>query len=170
MPFHASAHYSGSHWWCDGRGKDHPAFELKILGEINVRSAITVITGGGISGLPTAQILAKRYREEDQSYRINVIDGLEEPFAAASGYNSGVLSYQWFSGELRTCGGYTYKFHEDLAHQNKDFRKKCGYRGQSNFRLSHGAHPSVAGVPKWLYTPNGFYVQADIAGWYSSNM
>lgn len=52
-----------------------------------------------------------------------VIDCLEEPFAAASGYNSGVLSYQWFSGELRTFGGYTYTFHEDLAHQNEDFRK-----------------------------------------------
>lgn len=80
-----------------------------------------------------------------------------------SGYNSGVLSYQWFSGELRTFGGYTYKFHEDLAHQNEDFKKKCGYRGQSKFRLSHGAHPPVARVPKWLYLPNGFYVQADIA-------
>ena len=40
----------GSPWLplCDGRGKDHPAFELKIPGERYVRTTITVIIGAGV--------------------------------------------------------------------------------------------------------------------------
>ena len=44
----------------------------------------------------------------EPNHRIMVIDVLEHTFAAASLYNSDVLSYQRFSGGLQELARYTY--------------------------------------------------------------
>ena len=121
----------------------------------------TVIIGAGVSGLSTAYSLAKRYRDKHQCNRIIVIDALEDLFAAASLYNSGILSYQWCSGDVKDFGEYSYAFYEDLAAQDECFRKCTGYRDHSTFKLTRGDLASDLGAPDWLTVPKGWHIEKD---------
>lgn len=125
----------------------------------------TIIVGAGASGLSTAYNLAKRW-QEDQSQdrrgdRIIVIDVLEHTFAAASLYNSGILSYQWFSGDLQELARYSYAWYEDIAEQDENFRETTGYGDHSNFRLCRGSMEFTAQCPEWLNVPKGWHLELD---------
>ena len=121
----------------------------------------TVIVGAGIAGLSTAYHLADEFRNLNRPCRIIVIDALEDLFGAASRNNSGILSYQWFPTEVQAFGEYTYRLYEDLAENDSNFRKECGYRDHSSFMLCLGKLPSVQGVPNWIEVPDGWYVKLD---------
>ncbi len=125
----------------------------------------TIIVGAGASGLSTAYNLAKRC-QEDQSQdhrgdRIIVIDVLEDTFAAASLYNSGILSYQWFSGDQQELARYSYACYEDIAEQDENFRETTGYGDHSNFRLCRGSMESTSQGPEWLKIPTGWHLEPD---------
>ena len=125
----------------------------------------TIIVGAGASGLSTAYNLAKRC-QEDQSQdhrrdRIIVIDLMKDTFAAASLYNSGILSYQWFSGDLQELARYSYACYEDIAEQDDNFRETTGYGDHSNFRLCRGSMESAAQCPEWLNVPTGWHLEPD---------
>lgn len=126
--------------------------------QANVRT--TVILGAGVIGLSTAYHLAKRPRKHP-GHRIIVIDIQKHLFAAASQYNSGILSYQWFSGDLRKFAEYCCEFYEDLSSKDSGFRKQTGYRDHSNFRLVCGASPSGVEAPRWLAVPEVSHVEDD---------
>ena len=121
----------------------------------------TIIVGGGTSGLCTAYNLAKRCRAQSQNHRVIVIDVLEDVFAAASRYNSGIISYHWCSGDLRELARYTYACYEDIAKQDESFRKASDYGDQSNFRLCRGSVESIAQGPEWLNVPAGWHIEPD---------
>ena len=121
----------------------------------------TIIVGGGASGLCTAYNLAKRCQDQSQNHRIIVIDVLEHTFAAASRYNSGVLSYHWFSGDLQEFARYTYGCYEDIAKQDENFQETSDYGDKSNFRLCRGSRESIAQGPEWLNVPAGWHIEPD---------
>ena len=124
----------------------------------------TIIVGAGASGLSTAYHLAKRCQDQSQDYRgarIIVIDVLEDAFAAASLYNSGLLSYQWFSGDQQELARYSYACYEHIAEQDESFRETTGYGDHSNFRLCRGNMESTAQDPEWLNVPTGWHLESD---------
>ena len=121
----------------------------------------TIIVGGGASGLCTAYNLAKRCRANGQNHCVIVIDKLDDVFAAASRYNSGIISYHWCSGDLRDFARYTYACYEDIAQQDENFRKTTDYGDQSNFRLCRGSVESIARGPEWLNVPAGWHLEPD---------
>lgn len=121
----------------------------------------TIIVGGGASGLCTAYNLAKRCRAQGQNHCVIVIDMLEDMFAAASRYNSGILSYHWCSGDLREFARYSYACYEDIAKHDESFPKTADYGDQSNFRLCRGSVESIAQGPEWLKVPAGWHLEPD---------
>ena len=125
-----------------------------------IKGRTSVILGAGVIGLSTAYHLARR-RGQKASHRIIVVDIQVDPFAAASKYNSGILSYQWFSNNLRELAEYCYAFYEDLGNNDGDFQNLTGWREFSNFRLVRGDSPSVDGAPDWVAVPEGWHIERD---------
>lgn len=105
--------------------------------------------GARVVGLSTAYHLAKR-RDKNPGHRVIVIDGQADLYAGTSRYSSGILSDQWFSGDLRTFAGYCYTFCGDLGSRDGGFKKQAGYRENSEFRLTHGGSPSIIEAPDWI--------------------
>lgn len=122
----------------------------------------TLIVGSGICGLSTAYNLAKRQPKDGQTHRIIVIDALEDVFGAASSLNSGIVAYQWFTGDLRDIAEYSYRIYEQLAQADSTFKRTCGYHAHSISKLVPGRSSSPAQVPTWLNIPEAWHVEEDL--------
>ena len=129
---------------------------------LHSRPQTSLIVGAGINGLSTAYHLAKEARRS-QDHRIIVIDALEA-YGLASSHNSGILSFQWLSDEVKFFGEYTYRLYENLAEENRDFRENSGYRSNVSFAVRVGNEPSVHGLPDWFCLPNDWHAEIDPIG------
>lgn len=101
----------------------------------------SLIVGAGICGLSTAYHLAKRQSKDGNSL------------------NSGVVAYQWFTGDLREIAEYSYKIYEQLARTDSTFKRTCGYHDHSILKLVPGRSPLPVQVSIWLNIPEAWHLE-----------
>lgn len=119
----------------------------------------TLIVGAGICGLATAYHLAKRQTKDERERRIIVIDIRKHVFGASSGLNSGIVAYQWLTGDLREIAEYSFNIYKHLSKEDPKFQRTCGFHDHSILKLKTGISPSCARIPAWLDIPEGWHVE-----------
>jgi glycine/D-amino acid oxidase-like deaminating enzyme len=137
-------------------------------GKSNIRKIIpagmgsvetTVIIGGGIIGLSTAYHLAQDSRTTGR--KIVVLEALDECFAVASGHNSGLLAFHWFSGELHKLAKYSCHQYRKLQERDPDFKSLCYYRENCLFQARRGSGNLTRDAPRWVELPQDWHLEHD---------
>ena len=126
------------------------------------RSA-TVICGGGIAGLSSAYWLGRMQRPQRQNTSIIVLEARSQCFQGASGHNSGLLSYHWFSSHLRQLADHSFRVYQDLAREQPGFKYTCDYNENSLFQAHCGEGATDPRAPHWINIVKGWHLESEPA-------
>jgi glycine/D-amino acid oxidase-like deaminating enzyme len=69
--------------------------------------------------------------KENHQRQVIVLEARNQCFQGASGYNSGLLSWHWFSDELRQLAHHSFRIYQNLAREAVDFKEICDYHEDS---------------------------------------
>jgi glycine/D-amino acid oxidase-like deaminating enzyme len=122
-----------------------PAIAIRWKRRRNLASNCTVIVGGGSLGLCTAYFLAK-----ENNRKVIVVDALDEPFSAASSFNSGCLLFNEFGEGLVELGEYSQKLWNEFGN-DPEFRRITGYRARALLDvIPGGSGKGLDLLPNWV--------------------
>lgn len=121
-----------------------PAIVLLWKKRRNLASNCTVIVGGGSLGLCTAYFLAK-----EDNRKVIVVDALDEPFSAASSFNSGCLLFSEYGEGLVELGEYSQKLWNEFG-SDSEFRRITGYRARALLDVVPGNGKGLDLLPNWV--------------------
>lgn len=112
-------------------------------------------------GLSTAYWLGQR--NKTQQHKVIVLENQNQCFQGASGYNSGLLSYHWFSGGLRELADHSFSIYLELARERTDFRYTCDYHENSLFQAHWGEGPTDPRAPHWMNIADAWHLESEPA-------
>jgi glycine/D-amino acid oxidase-like deaminating enzyme len=124
-----------------------------------MRTKTTVIVGGGVNGLSIAYWHGRM--KENHQCEVIVLEARNQCFQGASGYNSGLLSWHWFSDELRQLAHHSFRIYQNLAREAVDFKEICDYHEDSLFQAHCGEGHTDHYAPAWMKTDKGWYLQSE---------